>query len=216
MPLSSAAPAENGSHVAPSLIVESSTRGPAALASEPVGYTASMDWEMILASPKNALELPVVVNEIGSIRAAPASAEQLVLSSELEERMTMPEAASSPAIEQDLVPIRAATPPLIYVDGMHTELTRTEAAIAVEAISAPNSEATSRETASSIVEAPIRHPAVENGPISNFDVPASQAIPARSVGNNDNSSQIRPGRSAAPVKWSNSDKGQGQRKSIVP
>jgi hypothetical protein len=215
VPLSSA-PAENGNHVAPSLIVESSTRGPAALASEPVGYAASMDWEILLASPKNTLELPVVVNEIGSIRAASASAEQLVLNSELEETMTMPEAALPPAIEQDLIPIRAANPPLIYVDGMHTELARSKAAIAVEAISAPNSEATSRETASSIVEAPIRHPSVENGPISNFDMPASQAIPARSVGSNENSSQIRPGKSAAPVKRSNSNKGQGQRKLIVP
>jgi hypothetical protein len=173
-----------------------------------------MDWEMLAASPEHTLELPVVVNEINSIRATPTTAEQLVFSFELEERMTMPEATSPSAIEQELVPTHAANPPLIHIDDMPTELTRSEAAVAVEEISPPHSEATTRETPPSVVETPIRHPSAENGTIFNFDVPASQT--GRSAGTNDNSSQIRGGRSTAPVKRSNGNKGQGQRKSIVP
>jgi len=128
--------------------------------------------------------------------------------------MTMPEATSPSAIEQELVPTHAANPPLIHIDDMPTELTRSEAAVAVEEISPPHSEATTRETPPSVVKTPIRHPSAENGTIFNFDVPASQT--GRSAGTNDNSSQIRGGRSTAPVKRSNGNKGQGQRKSIVP
>ena len=191
VPLSSAEPGANENHLEASLSVESSTREATALASEPVGYASLMGWEMLATSLENTHEVPIIVNEIGSIHPTPATAEQLVLNSVLEERMTIPEATSQSAIEQELVPAHAESPPLIYVEDMPTELTQSS---------------------------------VETGPISNFDILASQTILTPSVNVND-PAQIWAGQNsrgrtsteplAAPVQRRNGNKGQGQRKSIV-
>ena len=169
------------SHSASGLKGKNSKRETDPLASEPGGHAVLMRREMFTASPGNNLELPIITNEIVSVHAPPTAAEQLVLTSEPEEMMTVPEATSRPADEQELVPTHATKPPhgieepaglpLVYITDMPSKPARSDAAVPVGNISAPHSEAPVPETAPSAGE-PIGTSSIEA--ISYFDMPASQ------------------------------------------
>jgi hypothetical protein len=157
------------SHSASGLKGEDSKREAAPLASEPGGHALPMRREMFTASPENTLELPIITNEIAPAHTTPAAAEQLALTSEPEEMMTVPEATSRPADEQDLVPTNAtnplhgidepAGPPLAYITDTPSKPARSDAAVP--------------ETAPSAGE-PIGASSIEAISESYFDMPASQ------------------------------------------
>lgn len=192
VPLSSVEPAANKNHMEAGPSTENSAREATALASEPVGYASLMGWEMLTASPENTHEVPIVVNEIGSIRPTPATAEQLVLGFELEKRMPTPEITSQSAIEQELVPARAESPPLIYVEDMPTDLTQFSVG------TGPTSNL--NILASQAIVAPS---------MDTNDNPSQIWAGQNSKG------QLSTESSATPVQRRNGNKGQGQRKSIV-
>jgi hypothetical protein len=191
VPLSSAEPAANENYMEASPSVENPTREANALTSEPVGYASLMGWEMLAASHENTHEVPTVVNEIGSIRPAPATAEQLIPNFE-PEGMPMSEATSQSAIDRELVPTRAESPPLIYVEDMPTDLTQSS----VETGPISNLDILASQA--------ILAPSVDMD-----DNPSQIWAGQNSRGWASTES------SAAPVQRRNGNKGQGQRKSIV-
>lgn len=140
-------------HSASGLKGENSKREAVPLASEPGGHAVLMRKEMFTASPENTLELPIITNEIASVHAPPAAAEQLVITSEPEEMMTVPEATLRLADEQELVPTKPphgieepARPPLVNITDTPSKPARSDAAVpktAGEPIGTSSIEATS-------------------------------------------------------------------------
>ena len=175
-----------------SLSVESSTGEATALASEPVAYESLMGSGILAASLENTHEVPIVVNDIGSIRPIPVTVEQLVLNSELEARMTMHEATSQPAIEQELVPKRAENPPLIQEKDMLADLTQ-----------------------SSVKTGPISNfHILASQAILAPSVDTDDNLSQIWTGQNSRG-RTSTESSAAPVQRRNGNKGQGQREPIV-
>jgi hypothetical protein len=212
--------AANGirSHLASSPNGENSKKEAAPLASEPGGHAVLVSREMFTASPENTLELPIIANEIASFRAPPATAEQLILPSEAEEMMATPEPISKPADEQELVlthdtkpPHEIAEPAGLPLAYLKDTLLEPDAAVSVENISTPHSEAPIPETVPSAGE-PTGTSSIEA--ISFFDVPAPQENTRTGISAKTSYKSL----AAAVVGWGNGNENEGykQGNSTVP
>jgi hypothetical protein len=136
------------SHSASDLKGENTKREAVPL-SEPGGH-GMLTGGMFAASPENTLELPIITKEIASGHAPPAATEQLVLTSEPEEMMTVPETTLRPTDVEELVQTHATKTPhgieepagqhLVYVTDTPSKLALSDAAVPVEYISASHSE----------------------------------------------------------------------------